>query len=313
MVLVGLAATGCSSGPAPGEVGGAPPPVATVLVAASSAPSTTTASTAPVTVTSTSRDESVPTSTPTSTPIPPTTSTPVTSAPVPSSAAPATAAPATTRAETPFAALHGPGVEAVAATAVRRDGVLEAWAARPEGPDPGPATWQVSLRNEFDGPLHLLVLDQVGAWLRVQLPVRPNGTEAWVLADEVTMAPVAHRIEIALGERRLRVVQGDRVVLERVVAVGRGSDPTPTGSYYLRDAFAWDADSVYGPYVLPLSAYSESIEVINGGEAVVAIHGTNRPDLLGRAVSLGCIRLHNDDITTLAYLVAPGSPVVIHP
>ncbi|MEZ5230546.1 MAG: L,D-transpeptidase [Acidimicrobiales bacterium] len=84
------------------------------------------------------------------------------------------------------------------------------------------------------------------------------------------------------------------------------------GEWFLRDAIPWDEQSVYGPWVLALSAFSEQIDEINGGQAVVALHGTSQPDKLGSAVSLGCVRLSNDDITIVASLVPVGSPVVIH-
>jgi hypothetical protein len=206
-----------------------------------------------------------------------------------------------------------PGVHAVRATAVAGDGHVEAWAERPGGEALSEPGWRLAVTNEFGGPLHLAVEDEVEGWLLVQLPVRPNGTRGWVRAGAFTLAAVSQRVEIRLGDRTLVAYDGDEVALEATVTVGRPSAPTPTGRWYLRDSFAWDPDSVYGPYVLALSAFSETFEVINGGEAVVAIHGTNRPDLLGQAASLGCVRLHNDAIAELAHLVAVGAPVEILP
>lgn len=206
----------------------------------------------------------------------------------------------------------GAGVEAVVGTAVAAEGSVEAWAERPaDGARPGPATWAVPVVNEFGGPLHVAVEEQVGGWLRVQLPVRPNGTQGWIRADAVTLAPVRTRVEIDLSDRVLRAFLDGELVVEATSTVGRPTAPTPLGRSYLRDSFAWDPASVYGAYVLPLSVFSETIEVINGGEAVVAIHGTNRPEVLGRAGSLGCIRVDNETITQLAHLVAPGTPVDI--
>ncbi|MBO8165219.1 MAG: L,D-transpeptidase [Brevibacillus sp.] len=42
-----------------------------------------------------------------------------------------------------------------------------------------------------------------------------------------------------------------------------------------------------------------------------AIHGTNNPDSIGRAMSLGCIRLYNRDVEELYSFVSPGTDVVI--
>ena len=42
-----------------------------------------------------------------------------------------------------------------------------------------------------------------------------------------------------------------------------------------------------------------------------AIHGTNRPGLIGRPVSYGCIRMHNRDILDLYKRVRWGTKVVV--
>ena len=43
-----------------------------------------------------------------------------------------------------------------------------------------------------------------------------------------------------------------------------------------------------------------------------AIHGTNRPETVGRSVSHGCVRLRNEDIASLYDMVATGTPVYIY-
>jgi len=50
------------------------------------------------------------------------------------------------------------------------------------------------------------------------------------------------------------------------------------------------------------------------GEAVghegYGIHGTIDPDSIGKAVSLGCIRMHNEDVAFLYMLLMPGQSTV---
>ncbi len=50
-----------------------------------------------------------------------------------------------------------------------------------------------------------------------------------------------------------------------------------------------------------------------GGDGVIGIHGTDRPDLVGTDVSSGCIRLPNDVITALVEDIGLplGTPVTI--
>ena len=43
-----------------------------------------------------------------------------------------------------------------------------------------------------------------------------------------------------------------------------------------------------------------------------ALHGTNRPETIGQAVSHGCVRLRNEDIERLYAMVAVGTPVYIY-
>lgn len=43
-----------------------------------------------------------------------------------------------------------------------------------------------------------------------------------------------------------------------------------------------------------------------------ALHGTNRPETIGRSVSHGCVRLRNEDIATLYELVPVGTPIFIY-
>jgi L,D-transpeptidase-like protein len=43
-----------------------------------------------------------------------------------------------------------------------------------------------------------------------------------------------------------------------------------------------------------------------------ALHGTNKPETIGRAVSHGCVRLRNEDIDKLAEMVPIGTPVYIY-
>lgn len=49
------------------------------------------------------------------------------------------------------------------------------------------------------------------------------------------------------------------------------------------------------------------------GETEYRIHGTNKPDTIGKRVSSGCIRLTNDDVTDLYERVKIGAKVIVLP
>ena len=47
------------------------------------------------------------------------------------------------------------------------------------------------------------------------------------------------------------------------------------------------------------------------GATVYRIHGTNRPDTIGTAVSSGCFRLVNADVTDLYDRIPVGTKVIV--
>jgi lipoprotein-anchoring transpeptidase ErfK/SrfK len=68
----------------------------------------------------------------------------------------------------------------------------------------------------------------------------------------------------------------------------------------------------YGPGAVGISAFSDVLTGwAQGGP--VAIHGTNEPWSIGRAVSNGCIRLRNDVLRRVFAIAIAGTPVVIKP
>lgn len=151
-------------------------------------------------------------------------------------------------------------------------------------------------------------------WTRVQLAVRPNFTTGWVRSSDLEFTWTTLRIVIDLGEQRLTLLDGEVEVLRGTVAIGNTSTPTPTGATFVSELLASpEPEGLYGPFALGLALFSDTVTEYAGGNGQVGIHGTNRPDLLGKAVSLGCVRVSNDLIRDLAGRVPLGTPVEIIP
>jgi len=150
-------------------------------------------------------------------------------------------------------------------------------------------------------------------WYRLSLPGRPNGARGWVQADAVEVRPVRSRIVIRLAARSIevrRVVDG-RLLLRGVVAVGRPGAETPLGrNFYVESAFG-PRDPFYGAFALETSAFSRLTDWPDDG--VVGIHGTDRPELLGQAISHGCVRVDNRVARRLARLAPLGTPIDVLP
>ena len=132
-----------------------------------------------------------------------------------------------------------------------------------------------------------------GLWYRVQLPIRPNGSVAWVRAGALVVEPVRTRIVVDLSERRLWLYRGGRLVLRAPVGVGSPATPTPTGRFYVNQRLVPDDPSgPFGPAALGISAFSPVLTWWPQG-GPIAIHGTDEPASIGQARSNGCIRLQN--------------------
>jgi lipoprotein-anchoring transpeptidase ErfK/SrfK len=161
-------------------------------------------------------------------------------------------------------------------------------------------------------PRVMLVHSQQQEWVRVYLPIRPNGTTGWVQANAVRVLRNPYRIVVSLGAHRLYLYRGPKVVLTAATVTGRPSLPTPRGMYFVVDLLKPpDPNGAYGPYTFDLSAHSDVLKTFEGGDGHVAIHGTNEPSLLGQSVSHGCIRVSNAVIRQLAHVLPLGTPVLI--
>jgi lipoprotein-anchoring transpeptidase ErfK/SrfK len=156
--------------------------------------------------------------------------------------------------------------------------------------------------------------ERADGWLQVSLPIRPNGSTAWVYKDDVNLTETTYQVAVELGSHRLQVRDGDKVVLEDTVAAGSPQTPTPTGDFYIVALLkAPNPGTVYGPYAFGLSGHSEVLDQFAGGDAELGIHGNNDASVLGQDVSHGCIRMSNEGITTLAGILPLGTPVAIRP
>ena len=164
----------------------------------------------------------------------------------------------------------------------------------------------------FKNPLVMQVLEEHGEWLKVMIQARPNQTEGWVKASDVDISSTTYRMVLSLADRHLTVYDGDTVVAETDVVIGKETTPTPLGAFYLSEKIQQkNAGGVYGPWILSTNGYSEALDLFDNGLPVVAFHGTNQPDLIGTQASNGCIRMPNDVVTQLAELLPAGTPIEI--
>ncbi|MEO9015747.1 MAG: L,D-transpeptidase [Terrimesophilobacter sp.] len=159
-------------------------------------------------------------------------------------------------------------------------------------------------------PLTFLVVQSSDGWLEVDLPDRPNGSRGWISASQATLHDLVYSLRVSTGQNTLTLYRYDDLVATYPAATGTGGTPTPHGSFYLTELLA-PTNSGYGPYAFGLSAYSAVLSSFGGGPGQIGLHGTDDAASIGRAVSHGCIRLSNADITTLATTLPLGTPITI--
>jgi uncharacterized protein YndB with AHSA1/START domain len=148
-------------------------------------------------------------------------------------------------------------------------------------------------------------------WLKVRLPMRPNGHTGWVPRAALGGLKTIDTF-LRVDKRRLRATlyRRGRAIWRAPVGIGKPGTETPGGRFYIRERLrVASSGSLYGPLAFGTSAYSKLSDWPGGG--VIGIHGTNQPALVPGRPSHGCIRVRNGDIVRLGRLMPIGTPVRI--
>jgi lipoprotein-anchoring transpeptidase ErfK/SrfK len=176
----------------------------------------------------------------------------------------------------------------------------------------GEVVTRLSNPNVWHDRLVLLATARSGDWLKVLLPIRPNGSAGWVPVSSVHLTWDPYRVVVDLSEHRLTLLDVGRPVLETHVAVGAPGTPTPRGTFYITSLLQPPRPAgAYGPYAFGLSGFSPVLKSFAGGPGELGLHGTNDASSIGHSVTHGCIRVHNNVITLLAGRLPLGTPVLV--
>jgi lipoprotein-anchoring transpeptidase ErfK/SrfK len=174
----------------------------------------------------------------------------------------------------------------------------------------GAVTQTLDNPNAQGVPLTMLVVETSGAWLKVQLAQRPNGSTGWIKSGDVTLHSLAYNLTVSTADHTLQLFKDGSLVKTYTAATGTGGTPTPRGSFYITELLE-PTNEGYGPYAFGLSAFSDVLSSFGGGPGQIGLHGTDDVDSIGRDASHGCIRLSNADITELAQILPLGTPITI--
>jgi hypothetical protein len=176
----------------------------------------------------------------------------------------------------------------------------------------GEVTTRLANPNQFHDRLALLATARSGDWLKVLLPIRPNGATGWVPASAVQLTWDPYRVEVDLSRHELTLYDAGRKLLSTKVGVGAQSTPTPRGTFYLTSLLQPpDPQGGYGPFAFGLSGYSPVLHSFAGGPGQLGLHGTDATWSIGRSVTHGCLRVQNRVIRMFADRLPLGTPVVV--
>lgn len=123
-------------------------------------------------------------------------------------------------------------------------------------------------------------------------------------------SPAAAKIDILVSHPKLeaQVYQDGELIKTYPVAMGKPGTYVPYGAHYIRQIDmnpSWRGTRGQG--FVPSGPRSPLGRVRMRFDGYYALHGTIEPNSIGNYASLGCIRLHNSDVTELAEIILRDS------
>ena len=109
---------------------------------------------------------------------------------------------------------------------------------------------------------------------------------------------IPYSIKVTLSSKKLTLFKSGQVVKTYPVGIGKMLTQTPVGDYVIVNREPNPGGS-FGAMWLSLSKLG------------YGIHGTNNPSSIGKEVSKGCVRMHNQDVIELSRQVPNGTRVLI--
>jgi L,D-transpeptidase catalytic domain len=171
---------------------------------------------------------------------------------------------------------------------------------------------KLSSRTEWGSPRIFGVIRRRGDWVSVQAPELENGEVAWMEARQARLDCVHWSMRANLKKHRLYVQHNGSTVRRFIIAVGRPGNATPRGRFTVTDKLrVTDPGSPYGCCVLALSGHQTHLPASWPGGDRLAVHATTELSSLGRAKSLGCMRVTSTQARWLIKTIPLGTPVFI--
>ena len=151
----------------------------------------------------------------------------------------------------------------------------------------------------------------------VRLP--PLGTiGTYIPLNEVYPEPITEGkyLVISLSDRQVHLYENEELTSSYPIAIGKEGWETPTGQFdifqMLKDPsweHPWTGEVIPPGEDNPLG--TRWIGFWTDGINAIGFHGTPNEELVGQAVSHGCIRMKNNDVAALFEQVELGTTVIV--
>lgn len=116
---------------------------------------------------------------------------------------------------------------------------------------------------------------------------------------------------VSIPDRKLAVIEGDKVLAQFPIAVGAAASPSPTGEFQIVNRITNPTYYHAGSVIASGKNNPIGTRWVGLSEKGYGIHGTNAPRSVGHAASHGCIRLRNRDMERLFSMLRVGDVVQI--
>jgi L,D-transpeptidase catalytic domain len=171
---------------------------------------------------------------------------------------------------------------------------------------------RITKRTEWGSPRVLGVVGQRGDWLGVQASELKNGEVAWIPRERARVDCVRWSLHADLSKRELFVRRDGHTVKKFPIAIGSTGHTTPLGRFSVTDKLrVTDDSSPYGCCVLALTGHQNDLPEDWPGGDRLAVHATADVSSIGKAVSLGCMRVRSEEARWLILKMPLGAPIFI--
>ncbi|WP_293075892.1 L,D-transpeptidase [Moorena sp. SIO3H5] len=130
------------------------------------------------------------------------------------------------------------------------------------------------------------------------------------------IAAITYQVVVDLSDTTVYLYWGEQLLQSHPIAIGKPGWDTPTGSFKIirkQPNPIWK-EPITGELIPPgpdNPLGERWIGFWSDGHHQIGLHGTDEEELIGTAVSHGCLRMLNQDIKQLYEQVSLGTPVIV--